>query len=139
MKIGFSFGRCVGSIVREEVNIEDVMLIVARTHMTEVEHVEEVIQQYLGMPGYLYGLDADRCLNVGLDLWWSGRIIEPRANGVRTMRVPSDQIWMDLYPSVPACSDAVKEAWDAYRMLITLTEQMPEPNSDIFLSDRMNY
>ena len=43
MKIGFSFGRCLGSIVRGEVSIDDVLVIIARTHMPKEEHVQEVL------------------------------------------------------------------------------------------------
>lgn len=127
MKIGFSFGRCVRDIVKGEVSIDDVMCIIARTHMTEKTHVEEVVRAYLGRYGYLLGLPEDKCMEVGLALWQSGRVLEPRANGSYAMSVPSEYVWMDLYPTVPnAESESVKEAWQAYRMLIQLTEQVPE-------------
>lgn len=132
MKIGFSFGRCVKSIVLNEVDINDVMLIVARTYMPEEEDVKEVIDQYMYMPGYLQGLDIDKCMEVGLELWRTGRVIEPRSNGISPARVPKDYIWMDLVPSAIPESDAVKEAWNTYRVLLNLTEQLPEPSKDIF-------
>ena len=127
MKIGFSFGRCVRDIVNGEVKIEDVLCIIARTHMETEEHVRGVIHQYLYMPGYLEGLDQEACTEVGVQLFKSGKILEPRANGIRPMQVPKDYLWMDLFPTVPnAASAAVQGAWDAYRMLILLTEQVPE-------------
>lgn len=129
MKIGFSFGRCLGSIVRGEVALEDVMVIIARTRMPDEESVKWVVGEYMWRQGYLYGLDQDECERVGLELFHSGRILEPRANGIRAgMSVPRDYIWMDLFPTAPegVASDAVKMAWDHYRMLITLTEQLPE-------------
>lgn len=127
MKIGFSFGRCVRDIVNGEVDIKDVMCIIARTMMAEKSHVEHVIHAYRDRHGYLAGLPIDKCLEVGLELWQSGRVLEPRSNGSYAMSVPSDYIWMDLYPTVPNVeTEAVKDAWNAYRLLIQLTEQLPE-------------
>ena len=131
MKIGFSFGRCLASIVRGEVNINDVMCIIARTHMPKQEDVEYVVKEYLHRPGYLAGLGEAECLRVGVELWQTGRIIEPRSNGIYAMSVPQEYIWMDLYPTeADVRSDGVKEAWNAYRMLIQLTEQLPEQNDN---------
>ena len=128
MKIGFSFGRCLGSIVRGEVDFDDVLCIIARTRMDHEDHVHAVVHEYLSHPGYLLGLDPAACEDVGMRLFNSGKILEPRANGIRPMSVPRDYIWMDLFPTAPAgaASDAVNAAWDHYRMMITLTEQLPE-------------
>jgi len=127
LKIGFSFGRCVRDIVNGEVKIEDVLCIIARTRMNTDEDVKYVIQEYLYRRGYLLGLDATECERVGLELFNSGKILEPRANGINPMQVPADYLWMDLFPTMPnAASTAVQSAWDSYRMLITLTEQLPE-------------
>ena len=128
MKIGFSFGRCLGSIVRGEVNFDDVLCIIARTRMEHEDHVRMVVSEYLHHSGYLMGLDPAACEDVGVRLFNSGKILEPRANGIRPMSGPRDYIWMDLFPTAPAgaASDAVNAAWDHYRMMITLTEQLPE-------------
>lgn len=129
MKIGFSFGRCVRSIVLGEVALNDVMVIIARTHMESEESVKWVINEYMYRDEYLYGLDQAECERVGLELFHSGRILEPRANGVRAvMQVPREYIWMDLFPTAPAGTDneSVKAAWEQYRMLITMVEQLPE-------------
>ena len=132
MKIGFSFGRCLGSIVRGEVALADVMCIIARTHMPKQEDVEWVVKEYLTRPGYLLGLDEAECLRVGVELWKTGRVIEPRSNGIYAMSVPKEYIWMDLYPTeAEVKSDGVKEAWNAYRMMILLTEQLPETNDNV--------
>ena len=129
MKIGFSFGRCLGSIVRGEVAVEDVLVIIARTHMPSEDDVKWVVAEYMNRRGYLQGLDQAECERVGLELFNSGRILEPRANNIGAgMSVPRDYIWMDLSPTAPhgVQSVAVKAAWDHYRLLITLTEQLPD-------------
>jgi hypothetical protein len=128
MKIGFSFGRCLGSIVRGEVALDDVLVIIARTRMETQDHVRGVVAEYMGRHGYLLGLDQAECERVGLELFNTGRILEPRANNVGAgMSVPRDYLWMDLFPTVPdVATDAVKKAWEQYRLLLTLTEQLPE-------------
>ena len=129
MKIGFSFGRCLGSIVRGEVALEDVMVIIARTNMPQEEHVRGVVAEYMNRRGYLQGLDQTECERVGLELFNSGRILEPRANNIGAgTSVPRDYIWMDLFPTAPCGTEneSVTAAWEQYRMLITMVEQLPE-------------
>lgn len=129
MKIGFSFGRCVRSIVLDEVKIDDVLCIIARTYMPNEQDVQHVIDHYMHEPRYLGGLDPERCHEVGLKLWKTGRVIEPRQNGIHVMSAPQDCVWMDLYPTVVGSENAsVQAAWEGYRMLIQLAEQVPEPD-----------
>jgi hypothetical protein len=134
MKIGFSFGRCVRDIVKGHVKIEDVMCIIARTYMPKEEHVLEVIRHYMYTPHYLSGLDQVECERVGLELFRTGRVLEPRQNGVNVMQAPRDGVWMDLYPTViDSENESVRQSWEAYRMLIGLTEQLPEPNEEVLM------
>lgn len=127
MKIGFSFGRCVRDIVQGKIIMDDVLCIIARTYMPSVEDVKKVIHAYAHEPSYLMGLDQDACEAVGVELFLSGKIIEPRANGIRVLKVPRDYIWMDLYPTVVDVHNAgVSAAWESYRMMIELAEQVPE-------------
>jgi hypothetical protein len=133
MKIGFSFGRCVRSLVLGDVKYDDVMCIIARTRMLKEEDVEWVINEYLSRSDYLRGLDPETCRDMGLRLFREGKILEPRANGVYAMSVPRDYIWMDLFPTKVAQSSTVREAWDQYRMLLNLTEQVPETDDSVTL------
>lgn len=127
MKIGFSFGRCLRDIVNGEVAIEDVLCIIGRTRMLTEEDVDWVVTEYRHRFGYLQGLDKDLCHKIGKDLFLSGRILEPRANGVSAMSVPADHLWMDLFPTVIGVeNEGVVAAWEAYRMMIGLTAQLPE-------------
>ena len=139
MKIGFSFGRCLSSIVKGEVAIDDVMCIIARTHMPKQEDVEYVVKEYMHRPGYLQGLDQTECLRLGVELWRTGRIIEPRSNGIYAMQVPKEYVWMDLYPTeADTKNEGVKKAWNAYRTMILLTEQIPEANDDVIKNKRLD-
>jgi hypothetical protein len=127
MKIGFSFGRCLGSIVRGEVAFDDVLCLIARTRMDTEAQVKWVVSEYMHRRGYLLGLDQTKCEEMGLRLFNAGKILEPRANNISPMQVPRDYVWMDLFPTVPdVASTAVQNAWEHYRLMITLTEQLPE-------------
>jgi hypothetical protein len=55
MKIGFSFGRCLGSIVRGEVAFDDVLCLIARTRMETEAQVRGVVEVYMHRHGYLTG------------------------------------------------------------------------------------
>jgi hypothetical protein len=126
MKIGFSFGRCVRDIVDGVVNINDVLLIIGRTRMPDEKSCEWVIDEYL-QTHYLRGRDPARCHEVGLELYRTRRVIEPRGVGAHAMQVPADCVWMDLFPTVTDnVNEAVRVAWEQYRMLIGLSSHLPE-------------
>lgn len=127
MKIGFSFGRCVRDLVKGDVKMEDVMCVISRTYITKLEQIAPIVGEYLYRPGYLYGLDRDACMQVGQELFSSGKLLQPRVDGVHPMQVPDEYVWMDLFPTkVGVQSEAVTSAWDQYRMLLNLTELVPE-------------
>lgn len=126
MKCGFSFGRCLRDIVRGDVKIEDVLCIIARTNLQDVESMNVVIHEYMYRNDYLAGLDVDKCKEVGLALWESGRVFEPRAKGGYAFQVAEGAIWMDLFPTAPISNEMTQNAWDSYRMLISMTAQLPE-------------
>lgn len=132
MKIGFSFGRCVRDIVDGVIDINDVLLIVGRTRMPSREDCEWVINEYLHTH-YLRGRDPARCLEVGLALYDTCRIIEPRGViGGSAMQVPNDCVWMDLFPTVVDNeNEAVRVAWEQYRMLIGLSSALPEIDEEV--------
>ena len=48
------------------------------------------------------------------------------------MQVPPECVWMDLFPTVIAPgNESVKAAWEQYRMLIGLSEQLPEIDEEV--------
>jgi hypothetical protein len=126
MKIGFSLGRCVRDIVNGSVKIDDVVWIIAATYIKTEEQLRNVIAQYAYEPTYLDGLNIDECQSTALQLYDSGRVLQPRMQGIRRTMVPEGAIWADLYPTINSEKDAVKTAWNGYRMMLQLTEQLPE-------------
>lgn len=128
MKIGFSFGRCIRDIVKGEVDINDVLVILARTRMPELEHVVRVISDYMYRDDYLLGLDEDECQRVGAELFESGRVHQARmeSGNIWGMGMAhGDAVWADVVPTTHM-NEQVKDAWNQYRFLLNMTSTIPE-------------
>jgi len=134
MKIGLSYSRCVRDIVDGAVNIDDVLVIIARTDFDPHNDVQwtELWQGYgggqtMGSPfsspewiGYK-DEDEDRLRSVSIELWESGRLHQPRQFGANPRRLP--HIWLETV----MCNDdletnpAAKMAWDHFQTVSGLT------------------
>lgn len=130
MKVGFSFGRCIRDILDEKVSLDDVAWIIASTAMRDEQTVIHVIEDYTYRSDYLSGYDLEKCKEVGLELYNSGRILQPRLQGVHRHKVPAGAIWADLFPTNLANSNAAKSAWDNYRFMLHMTNSVPEDVED---------
>jgi hypothetical protein len=131
MKIGFSFGRCLRDIVTGEVEYDDVLVLITRTHMAQVEHIADVVDQYLDVRHYLGGLDAEDCHKTAIKLWNDGKLHQPRMYGQSYASRPEGLIWMDLFPSVTKdVNPMVQEAWENYRMTLSLAHSNSLPTGD---------
>jgi len=127
MKIGFSLGRCVRDIVKENVSINDVAFIIAATNIHSEEQLSHVIEDYMYRDDeYLYGLDKKQCQAVALDLWSTNRILQPRRQGMHRHRQPENAVWVDMFPTVTSNSESVKTAWDAYRFMLHMVENVDQ-------------
>jgi hypothetical protein len=125
MKIGFSLGRCVRDIVRGDVSINDVAFIIAATNIHSEEQLKHVVEEYMYRDDeYLYGLDEAQCQEVALALWNDNKILQPRRQGMHRHKQPENAVWVDMFPTVNSNNESVKKAWDAYRFLIHMTENV---------------
>ena len=125
MKIGFSLGRCVRDIVKGTVNIDDVAFIIAATSIHDEPQLANVIEQYMYRgDDYLYGLDEAKCQEVALELWNTNKVLQPRRQGLHRHRQPENAVWVDMYPTVNSNSESVKTAWDAYRFMLHMVENV---------------
>ena len=133
MKIGFSLGRCIRDIVKEHVSINDVAFIIAATNIHSEEQLKHVIEDYMYRDDdYLYGLNEEQCQAVALDLWTSNRILQPRRQGMHRHRQPENAVWVDMFPTVASESAAVKTAWDAYRFMLHMVENVDQEDMAAF-------
>ena len=127
MKIGFSLGRCVRDIVKENVSINDVAFIIAATNIHSEEQLKHIIEEYRYRDDdYLYGLDEEQCQAVALELWATNRILQPRRQGMHRHRQPENAVWVDMFPTVTSNSESVKTAWDAYRFMLHMVENVDQ-------------
>lgn len=124
MKIGFSLGRCVRDIVNEEVSLDDVAFLITATNVKGKEQLDNVIGHYMYEPGYLLNLDFEKCKEVAYRLWDSNKIIQPRAQGMHRHMQPESSIWVDIFPTELSNNEAVKNAWDGYRFMLHMVENV---------------
>jgi hypothetical protein len=125
MKIGFSLGRCVRDIVNGNVSVDDVAFIIAATSIHDEPQLANVIEQYMYRDDdYLYGLDEEQCQAVALELWKTNRVLQPRRQGLHRHRQPENSVWVDMYPTLNSDNDSVKKAWDAYRFMLHMVENV---------------
>jgi hypothetical protein len=132
MKIGFSLGRCIRDIVKGEVALDDVAFIIAATNIHEQEQLAQVVDSYLYRDDYLYMLDEAECQRVALELWNTNRILQPRRQGMHRHKQPENSVWVDMFPTVNSDSETVKKAWDAYRFMLHMTENVDNEAIEIF-------
>lgn len=124
MKIGFSLGRCIRDIVVGDIKLDDVAFIIAATAIREEAQLANVITDYMYRSGYLEGLNEDTCQQVALELWRSSKILQPRLQGLHRHQQPENSIWVDMFPTVNSDSSAVKTAWDGYRFMLHMVENV---------------
>jgi hypothetical protein len=132
MKIGFSLGRCIRDVVNGEVALDDVAFVIAATNIHEEVQLAQVVDSYLYRDDYLYMLDEAECQRVALELWNSNRILQPRRQGMHRHKQPENSVWVDMFPTVNSDSEAVKKAWDAYRFMLHMTENVDNEAIEIF-------
>jgi len=128
MKIGLSLSRCMRDILEERVDIEDVLVIIARTDIDphDAEHWAQIWE------GYLYGglsrpewagLESreDAMRDILVSLFESGKLHQPRQFGAHPRRLPYH--WLDALPPNTEIdkNPAMKKAWDNFNMIAGLS------------------
>ena len=132
MKIGFSFGRCIRDIVNGDISIDDVAFLITATFIRDEKHISNVIGTYMGEPGYLLGLDYDKCMETALALWNTNRVLQPRAQGMHRHMQPESSIWVDIFPTALSDNESVKKAWDGYRFMLHMVENVDTEATEVF-------
>lgn len=132
MKIGFSLGRCIRDIVNGDVSIDDVAFIITATAVHEKQQLDNVISVYLTEPSYLKGLNYERCKEIAYQLWDTNRLLQPRKQGLHRHAQPENSIWVDMFPTELSSNESVKKAWDAYRFMLHMTENVDTEAIEVF-------
>lgn len=139
MKIGLSYSRCVRDIIDGKVDIEDVLLIIARTDFDphDDKQWKSIWTGYGGgsngdsLRGIFSGSfpewmnysdeDEDRFRSVSIELWETGKLHQPRQFGAHPKRLP--YIWLEtVLPSEELdANPTLKMAWEKFQTLAQLT------------------
>jgi hypothetical protein len=131
MKIGLSYSRCIRDIVDGIVDIDDVLVVIARTDFDPRDD-DQWKGIWIGYHGGGLGLsnpewanyppeDEDRFRSVSIELWESGKFHQPRKFGAHPSRRP--EIWLEtVLPSSELETNPVaKKAWDSFQVIAGLT------------------
>lgn len=132
MKIGLSYSRCILDIVEGRVDIEDVLIVIARTDFDPYND-----EQWAGIwSGYCYGgmsqaewgnydfnskKDEEKFRSVSIMLWKAGKFHQPRKFGAHPARRP--EFWLEtvLPGEELERNPAVKAAWNNFQVVAGLT------------------
>jgi len=127
MKIGLSLSRCMRDILEERVDIDDVLVIVARTDVDPNNN-----EHWRGLwDGYIYGglsnpewaglEDREREMHELLvELYESGKLHQPRQFGRHPQRMP--YYWLECFVPPNEMSPAQQKAWDNYKLITGLSQ-----------------
>ena len=124
MKNRFSLGRCIRDIVMGKISEDEVAFIITATCIREPSGLAPVIADYSLREDYLYGLDEVECLRVAKSLWDNNKLIQPRREGIHRHKQPENSVWVDMFPTELSENASVKNAWDAYRFMLHMTENV---------------
>jgi len=148
MKIGLSYSRCIRDIVDGNVDIEDVLVIVARTDFDPNDD-----QQWAGIwRGYGGGREFDELAalfsasnpewagtkpedeakyrQVSLDLWNQGKFHQPRKFGAHPRRLPYYWLEASLPTEELESNPAVARAWQQFQIVAGLAKSDPMLKDD---------
>jgi len=128
MKIGLSLSRCMRDILENKVDMEDVLVVVARTNLDphDNEHWQGIFD------GYLYGglsnpewaglEDKEQELReILIELYDTGKLHQPRQYGAHPQRLP--YYWLDTFAPEEeiAKNPAAQKAWNNYKLIAGLS------------------
>lgn len=134
MKVGLSYSRCVKDIVDGKVNIDDVLVVIARTDFdpTNDEQWKTIWNGYTGggfsrveWHGYT---DEQKFRDVTLELYNRGKLHQPRKFGTKPARRPEFWLEVVLPDSELERNPAAKNAWEQFQMIAGLTDVKVDHN-----------
>ena len=134
MKIGLSYSRCIRDIVDGKVDIDDVLIVIARTDFNphDDEQWKGIWEGYGG--GQTFGSpfsnpewidypaeDEAKFRQVSIDLYDLGKLHQPRKFGARPQR--RSEFWLEtcLPSDELERNPMAKQAWDKFQTVAGLT------------------
>jgi hypothetical protein len=137
MKIGLSYSRCLRDIIDGKVDIQDVLVIIARTDFDPRDD-EQWKNIWIGYGGdtenaYTQGFfsqsnpewagyqDEARFREVSIELWNQGKLHQPRKFDAHPRRL--SYIWLETFAPQEeiAKNPAAEKAWNNYKLIAGLS------------------
>ena len=139
MKIGLSYSRCIRDIVDGKVDMQDVLVIVARTDFDprDDDQWRSIWEGYGGgtNPGGIWSNpewagynDEDKFREVTLELYNAGKLHQPRQYGTHPVRL--NNYWLDCVVPQNEMTPAEQKAWDNYQLITGLSRKPVAFNDD---------
>ena len=135
MYIGTSLGRCLRSILMDEVSEDDVLLLITRTNSKDYEAFLTIVKQYYEDGNWSSHRPEDYDLAVkpweevealASRLYKSGKIHQPRNFALLGSQFIhpdlSDDVWVEVSPKNRNTTPAVVQAYEQYKLLDALTK-----------------
>jgi hypothetical protein len=65
-------------------------------------------------------------------LWDNNKLIQPRREGIHRHKQPANSVWVDLFPTEMSENEAVKTAWNSYRFMLHMVENVDTEAMETF-------
>jgi hypothetical protein len=121
MLIGLSVSKCIADIMRKEINPEDVLLIIGRTHVNPEQFDSLIIDYSLSPLDPWYDFDAGSVKELLIDFYMRGKLHQPRQFGAHPRQAMQGEHWMRVMLEPNKLSPAAQQAWNNYVLLASLT------------------
>ena len=135
MYIGTSLGRCLRSLLMDEVSEDDVLLLITRTQTKDYEAFLTIVKQYYEEGNWSSHRPEEYDLAVkpwneveelASRLYKSGKIHQPRNFALLGSQFIhpdlSDDVWVEVSPKNRNTTPAVVQAYEQYKLLDSLTK-----------------
>lgn len=129
MKIGLSLSRCIRDIYEGKVDLDDVLVIVARTDCSDDDDSWNELwhgyRQRMGLsnPEWLHipAEDEPKMRDIYSSLFTEGKLHQPRQFGHHPRRLP--YYWLETFAPEEeiAKNEATLKAWEHYKLLAGLS------------------
>ena len=124
--IGTSLGRCLRSILLGEVSSDQVFLICTGTQSETKDQYLSIVKQYCQDRFYSeYDLTQwpwEEVEKLALELWYTGKIHQPRNFGGRPLFPVGYELWFEIIPPQLLKEPAAKDLWEKLRVIARLYE-----------------
>lgn len=116
MLIGLSVSRCIADVMNNTVNVEDILVIIGRTHFN-LDTLDELIFGYQISRGPWHNFNQDDLKELITFLYKLGKIHQPRQFGSHPVPASEGKHWLRVVHQFQDLPAGAQKAWDQYVLL----------------------